>query len=93
MHSEAGLTRERAQALRAGEFMLLLVEPAMVLKLREGAEHLATFRTAVPPYLRMGPPMIFQSEQVGVGLEAHGAGIDANGVCVFVVQQRTSMTV
>lgn len=58
----------------------------MVLKVRENTERLATFRTAVLPQLRMDPAVIFQSEQVGVGLEAHSAVIDADGVCVFVVQ-------
>lgn len=93
MHPEASLTRECALALRAGEFTVFLVEPAVVLQLREDSKCLAAFHAAVSPQLRMDPPVIFQSEQVGVGLEAHGAGIDADGVCVFVVQQRAGVTV
>lgn len=93
VQSEAGLTWECALALRAREFSLFLVEPAVVLELREDAERLSAFRAAVPSQLRMDAAVIFQSEQVGVGLEAHGAVIDTDGVSVFMVQQRAGVTV
>lgn len=37
--------------------------------------------------------MILEGEQVGVGLEAHGAMVDTDCVSVFVVQERAGVPV
>lgn len=41
----------------------------------------------MPTNFRMNTTVVFESEQVGVGLEAHGAVVDADSVGVFVVKE------
>lgn len=87
VESEAGLGGEASLAQSAGKLPFLLVHTAVILQLGRDAESLATFRAAMPTDLRMNTTVVFESEQVGVGLEAHGAVVDADSVGVFVVKE------
>jgi len=93
VESEAGLAGETALAQRADQLALLQMHLAVVLQLRGHAEGLATLRAAVAPRLRVDAAVVLEGEQVGVGLEAHGAVVDADGVGVFVVEEGAGMTV
>lgn len=50
-------------------------------------ESLAAFWTAVPSSFRMDATMVLECEQVGIGLEAHSAMVDADSVGVFVIKE------
>lgn len=47
----------------------------------------------VAPCLGVNAAVVLQGEQVGVGLETHGAVVDADGVGVLVVEERAGMAV
>lgn len=41
----------------------------------------------MPPSFRMNATVVLECEQIGVGLEAHSAVVDADGVGVFVIKK------
>lgn len=90
---EAGLCGEGSLAGTAGQLPLLLVDAAVVVELRRHAEGLAAVVAAVAPRLRVDAAVVLQGEQVGVGLEAHGAVVDADGVGVLVVEEGAGVAV
>lgn len=47
----------------------------------------------MPACLGMNAAVVFECKQVGVGLEAHSAVVDADCVGVFVVKERAGMPV
>lgn len=51
------------------------------------AESLAAFWTPVPSSFRMDATMVLECKQVGIGLEAHSAMVDADSVGVFVIKE------
>lgn len=93
VEAEAGLAWEAALAEGAGEFPLLQVYAPMVLELRGDPEGLPALWAAVAPRLGVDAAVVLERQQVGVGLEAHGAVVDADGVGVLVVEEGAGMTV
>lgn len=93
VESEAGGRRESPLAGATGELALSLVDAAVVVELRGNTEGLAAVVAAVAPRLRMDTAVILQGKQVGVGLEAHSAVVDADGVGVLVVEEGASVAV
>lgn len=93
VESEAGGRGEGPLAGATGQLTLPLVDTAVVVELRGNTEGLATVVAAVASRLRMDAAVILQGEQVGVGLEAHGAVVDADGVGVLVVEEGASVAV
>lgn len=93
VESEAGGRRESPLAGATGELSLSLVDAAVVVELRGNTEGFAAVVAAVAPRLRMDTAVILQGEQVGVGLEAHSAVVDADGVGVLVVKEGASVAV
>lgn len=90
---EAGLGGEAPLAGPTGQLALLQVDLAVGLELGGDAEGLAAVRATVTPRLRVDAPVVLEGQEVGVGLEAHGTVVDADGVGVFVVEEGAGMTV
>lgn len=93
VESEAGGRGEGPLAGAAGQLALPLVDAAVVVELGGDAEGLAAVVAAVAPRLRVDAAVVLQGEQVGVGLEAHGAVVDADGVGVLVVEEGAGVAV
>lgn len=91
--SEAGVSGEGSMTGPAGQLPLLLVDTSVVVELGGDTEGLPTVVATVAPYLRVNTAMVLQGEEVGVGLETDGAVVDANSVCVLVVEERTGVSV
>lgn len=90
---EAGMRRKGSLAGPAGQLPLLLVYSSVVVELGGNTEGLAAVVATVAPCLGVDTAVVLQGEQVGVGLEAHGAVVDANSVGVLVVKQGAGVTV
>lgn len=90
---EAGMRRKGSLAGPAGQFPLLLVDASVVVELGGNTEGLAAVVATVAPCLRVDTAVVLQGEQVGVGLEAHGAVVDADSVGVLVVEEGAGMAV
>lgn len=93
MEPEAGLGGKGSLAGPAGQLPLLLVDSSMVVELRGNTEGLAAVMATVSPCLRVDAAMVLQGKKVGVGLEAHSAVVDADGVGVLVVEEGAGMAV
>lgn len=93
VESEAGVSRKGSLTGPAGQLPLLLVNAPVVVELGGHAKGLSTVVAAVAPYLRVNTAMVLQGEEVGVGLETDGTVVDANRVCVLVVEERTGVAV
>ena len=93
VESKAGLSGEAALARSTGELSLLQVNPAVVLELGGDAEGLAAVGAAMTARLGVDAPVVFEGQEIGVGFEAHGAVINADGVGVLVVEEGAGMTV
>lgn len=90
---EAGLRGKGSLAGPAGQLPLLLVDSSVVVELRGNTEGLATVVATVAPCLRVDTAVVLQGKQVGVGLEAHGAVVDADSVGVLMVEEGAGMAV
>lgn len=90
---EAGMRRKGSLAGPAGQLPLLLVYASVVVELGRNTEGLATVVTTVAPRLGVDAAVVFQGKQVGVGLEAHSAVVDADSVGVLVVKEGAGMAV
>lgn len=90
---EAGMRRKGSLAGPAGQFPLLLVDASVVVELGGNTEGLAAVVATVAPCLRVDTAVVLQGKQVGVGLEAHGAVVDADSVGVLVVEEGAGMAV
>lgn len=65
----------------------------MVIELRGNTKGFSTVMATVAPCLRVDTAVVLQGEEVGVGLEAHGAVVDADSVGVLMVKERAGVTV
>lgn len=90
---EAGMRRKGSLAGPAGQLPLLLVYTSVVVELGRDTECLSAVVATVAPCLRVNTAVVLQGKQIGVGLEAHSAMVDANSVGVLVVKERAGMTV
>lgn len=90
---EAGLRGEGALAGPAGQLPLLLVDASVVVELGGNTESLAAVVATVAPHLGVDTAVVLQGKQVGVGLEAHSAVVDADSVSVLVVEEGAGMAV
>ena len=90
---EAGMRRKGSLAGPACQLPLLLVDASVVVELRGNTEGLSAVVATVASCLRVDTAVVLQGKQVGVGLEAHGAVVDADGVGVLVVKERAGMAV
>lgn len=90
---EAGVRRKGSLAGPACQLPLLLVDASVVVELGGNTEGLAAVVATVAPSLRVDTAVVLQGKQVGVGFEAHGAVVDADGVGVLVVKEGASMAV
>lgn len=93
MEPEAGLRGKGSLAGPAGQLPLLLVDTPVVVELGGNPEGLAAVVASVALRLRVDTAMVLQGKEVGVGLEAHGAVVDANSVGVLVVEEGAGVTV
>lgn len=90
---EAGMRRKGSLAGPAGQLPLLLVDTPVVVELRGNTKGFSTVMATVASCLGVDTAVVLQGEEVGVGLEAHGAVVDADSVGVLVVKERAGMTV
>lgn len=90
---EASMRRKGSLAGPAGQLPLLLVDASVVVQLGGDTEGLSAVVATVAPCLRVDTAVVLQGKQVGVGLEAHGAVVDADSVGVLVVKERAGMAV
>lgn len=90
---EAGLRGERPLAGATGQLPLLLVDAPVVVELGGDPEGLPAVVAAVAARLGVNAAVVLQGQQVVVGLQAHGAVVDADGVGVLVVEEGASMAV
>ncbi len=90
---EAGMCRKGSLAGPAGQLPLLLVDTSVVVQLGGNTEGLAAVMATVAPCLGVDTAVVLQGKQVGVGLEAHGAVVDADSVGVLVVKEGAGMAV
>lgn len=90
---EAGMRRKGSLAGPAGQLPLLLVDASVVVELRGNTEGLSAVMATVASCLGVDTAVVLQGKQVGVGLEAHGAVVDADSVGVLVVKERAGMAV
>ena len=90
---EAGLRGEGSLAGPAGQLPLLLVDSSVVVELGGDTEGLAAVVATVSPCLGVDTAVVLQGEQVGIGLEAHGAVVDADSMGVLVVEEGAGVAV
>lgn len=90
---EAGMRRKGSLAGPTGQLPLLLVDTPVVIELRGNTKGFSTVMATVASCLGVDTAVVLQGEEVGVGLEAHGAVVDADSVGVLVVKERAGMTV
>lgn len=90
---EAGLCGKGALTRPTRQLPLLLMDAFVVVELRRHAEGFAAVMAAVAAHLGVDTAVVLQREQVGVGFEAHGAVVDADGVSVLVVEEGAGVTV
>lgn len=89
----ASMRRKGSLAGPAGQLPLLLVDASVVVELGGDTEGLSAVVATVAPCLGVDTTVVLQGKQVGVGLEAHGAVVDADSVSVLVVKERAGMAV
>lgn len=90
---EASLCGKGSLAGPAGQLPLLLVDTPVVVELGGNSKGLSAVVASVAPRLRVDTAMVLQGKQVGVGLEAHGAVVDADSMGVLVVEEGAGMAV
>lgn len=93
MEPEASLRGKGSLAGPAGQLPLLLVDTPVVVELGGNSKGLSAVMASVAPRFRVDTTMVLQGKQVGVGLEAHGAVVDADSMGVFVVEEGAGMAV
>lgn len=91
---EADVAAEVAGTVGAGKGSFPRgMDPPVALQPGCCPECLATDATAMAPGVCVGPAVVLEREQVGQKLGAEGAGVEASGVGLLVVQEAASMAI